>query len=75
MTDRTYYGVILLCFLIFNILIVGVLTSINIKTDNVNKQLKTIVKLEERQNAKTPTETTTPELIIEENTLGGSNAK
>lgn len=33
-----------------------------------NKQLKHIVQIQEQQ-------TTTPELIIEENTLGGSNAK
>ena len=69
MTDRSYYGVILLCFLIIFVLVIGILSSINIKTDNINKQLKTIVKLEKRQNAKTP-ETTTPELVIEENTLG-----
>lgn len=64
MTDRSYYGIILLCFLIMFVLVIGILTSINIKTDNINKQLKTIVKLEKRQNAKTP------ELVIEENTLG-----
>ncbi len=69
MTDRSYYGVILLCFLIIFVLVIGILTSINLKTANINKQLKTIVKLEKRQNAKTP-ETTTPELVIEENTLG-----
>lgn len=69
MTDRMYYGLILLCFLIISVLMIGILTSINLKTDKINKQLKTIVKLEKRQNAKTP-ETTTPELVIEENTLG-----
>lgn len=69
MIDRSYYGVILLCFLIIFVLVIGTLASINIKTDNINNQLKTIVKLEKRQNAKTP-ETTTPELVIEENTLG-----
>lgn len=66
MTDRIYYGVILLCFLVISVLMIGILTSINIKTDETNKNLKTIIKLEQKQ---INLETTTPELIIEENTL------
>lgn len=70
MTDRSYYGVILLCFLIIFVLVIGILTSINLKTANINKQLKTIVKLEQKQTAtETQKETNIPELIIEENNL------
>lgn len=63
--DKKFLQITLFYIAFITLLMLGALFSINY---SINNQLKTIVKLEKRQNAKTP-ETTTPELVIEENTL------
>lgn len=65
-------------FIIVMAIVVAFLWSIRDGIRTTNKQLKHIVQMEQQQattHKETTIQTTTPELIIEENTLGGSNAK
>ena len=60
-------------FIIVMAIVLGFLWSIRDGIRTTNKQLKHIVQMEQQQTTthkETTIQTTTPELIIEENTLG-----
>ena len=64
---NTVFKCAFILFVFFVVMMSAWMRIISDEIQDTNKYLKRIVKLEQQ--------TTTPELIIEENTLGGSNVK